>query len=99
MKNADRLKSRLGGRMAESMGDVEPGAGGLPAGFAAPAGLYAGCARIKDALAIGISRIVPDPNQPFKKFDGAALDELAASLKARGQVQSIRVRRDGATQE
>jgi ParB family chromosome partitioning protein len=57
-------------------------------------GQYAGCTRIKDALAIEIGRIVPDPHQPRKDFDETALDELAASLKARGQLQPIRVRWD-----
>src|SRR5271166_4459616 len=99
MKNADKLKSRLGGNMAESMGDVKPGAGGLPAGFAAPTGQYAGCTRIKDALAIEITRIVPDPNQPRKDFDKESLNELAASLKARGQLQPIRVRWDAALEK
>jgi len=95
MKNAQNLKARLGSNMAESMGDVKPGAGGLPAGFAAPTGQYAGCTRIKDALAIEIDRIVPDPEQPRKEFDSLALEELAASLKARGQLQPVRVRWDG----
>jgi ParB family chromosome partitioning protein len=99
MKSADKLKSRLGGHMAESMGDIKPGAGGLPAGFAAPTGQYAGCTRIKDALAIEIGRIMPDPNQPRKEFDEAALDELAASLKARGQLQPTRVRWDETSQK
>jgi len=94
MKSADKLKSRLGGNMAESMGDVRPGAGGLPAGFSAPTGQYAGCTRIKDALSIEIGRIVPDANQPRKEFDEATLDELAASLNARGQLQPVRVRWD-----
>jgi ParB family chromosome partitioning protein len=96
MKNAENLKARLGSNMAESMGDFKPGAGGLPSGFAAPTGQYAGCTRIKDALAIELDRIVPDPEQPRKEFDESALDELAGSLKARGQLQPIRVRWDGA---
>ena len=40
------------------------------------------------------SRSSPDPNQPRKEFDPEALAELAASLKARGQLQPIRVRWD-----
>jgi ParB family chromosome partitioning protein len=99
MKNADKLKSRLGRNMAESMGDVKPGAGGLPPGFAGPKGQYVGCTRIKDALAIEIGRILPDPNQPRKEFDEGALEELAASLKARGQLQPIRVRWDASLEK
>jgi ParB family chromosome partitioning protein len=94
MKSAENLKARLGVNMAESMGDVKPGAGGLPAGFSAPSGQYAGCTRIKDALAIEIGRIVPDPNQPRKEFNEESLGELAASLKSRGQLQPVRVRWD-----
>jgi ParB family transcriptional regulator, chromosome partitioning protein len=55
---------------------------------------YQGAARIKDALAIELGRIVPDPNQPRKEFDPEGLAELAASLQARGQLQPIRVRWD-----
>lgn len=96
MKNADSLKARLGANMAESMGDIAAGAAALPAGFAAPSGQYAGCTRIKDALAIELDRIMPDPDQPRKDFDQEALGELAASLKDRGQLQPARVRWDDA---
>jgi ParB family chromosome partitioning protein len=99
MKNADKLRSRLSGHMAESMGDVKSGAGGLPASFIAPTGQYTGCTRIKDALAIEIGRIIPDPNQPRKEFDEEALEELGASLKSRGQLQPVRVRWDGAVEK
>jgi len=94
MKNAEDLKARLGRNMAESMGDATAGAGVLPAGFAQPSGRYAGSTRIKDALAIEIGRIVPDPNQPRKEFDEEGLRELGASLKERGQLQPARVRWD-----
>ena len=36
----------------------------------------------------------PDPDQPRKEFDPDELDRLAASLKARGQLQPVRVRWD-----
>jgi ParB family transcriptional regulator, chromosome partitioning protein len=99
MKNAENLKSRLGQNMAESMGDATAGAGGLPPGFAAPSGRYAGCTRIKDALAIELDRILPDPSQPRKEFDEEGLHELAASLKDRGQLQPARVRYDEALEK
>jgi ParB family transcriptional regulator, chromosome partitioning protein len=92
MKSAESLRSRLGQNMAESMGDATAGAGLLPAGFAAPNKRNAGCTRIKDALAIELGRIVPDPAQPRKDFDEEGLNELAASLRDRGQLQPIRVR-------
>jgi ParB family transcriptional regulator, chromosome partitioning protein len=94
MKSAEDLKARLGRNMAESMGDTTAGPGVLPAGFATPSGRYAGCTRIKDALAIEIGRIVPDPSQPRKEFDEEGLRELGASLKERGQLQPARVRWD-----
>lgn len=95
MKSAQKFMARFGGNMAESMGDVKPGAGGLPAGLSAnQGGQYAGCTRIKDALAIEVDRIVADPDQPRKEFDPEALAELAASLESRGQLQPARVRWD-----
>lgn len=95
MKAVDQLMARLGGNMAESMG---PATGApltpTPALLHGGAERYKGAARIKDALAIKLEQIIPDPNQPRKEFDPVALDELAASLKARGQLQPVRVRWD-----
>jgi ParB family transcriptional regulator, chromosome partitioning protein len=99
MKAAEELKARLGGNMRESMGAVRPG----PAADSAPpdpafhggtAAKYRGAARIKDALSIDLDRLAPDPDQPRKEFEPGALAELAESLKARGQLQPIRVRWD-----
>jgi ParB family transcriptional regulator, chromosome partitioning protein len=104
MKAADRISERLGAYIDESMGAARPAGAGDGAGEAFPTpgasvvhggpDKYQGAARIKDALAIEVERIVPDPNQPRKDFDQDALAELAASLKARGQLQPIRVRWD-----
>jgi ParB family chromosome partitioning protein len=55
---------------------------------------YKGAARLKDALAIKLDQIIPDPNQPRKEFDSQSLEELANSMKSRGQLQPIRVRWD-----
>ena len=99
MKSAESLKSRLGQNMAESMGDATAGAGALPPGFVTPNGRYASCTRIKDALAIEIGRIIPDPDQPRKDFPEEGLRELAASLKDRGQLQPARVRYDEALEK
>jgi len=41
---------------------------------------------------IALNRIKPDPNQPRKVFDQAALDELAKSIEARGVLQPITLR-------
>ncbi|RZL70767.1 MAG: hypothetical protein EOP66_15880 [Sphingomonas sp.] len=41
------------------------------------------------AAQVPIDDIVPDPNNPRKSFDQAALDELAQSIEARGILQPI----------
>jgi len=45
---------------------------------------------------LAVSSIEPHPDQPRRHFDEAALDELAASIAARGVIQPIIVRRKGA---
>ena len=49
-----------------------------------------------NAKQIRRDRIVPDPNQPRKTFPQESLEELAASLKARGMLQPISVWYDSA---
>jgi ParB family transcriptional regulator, chromosome partitioning protein len=102
MKAADRLSQALGAHISESMG-AHTGAGGLAGSSPFPAavvhggpgaGKYRGAARIKDAFAVDLDRLAPDPDQPRKEFDPDELDRLAASLKARGQLQPARVRYD-----
>lgn len=51
-----------------------------------------GLGSLRSAATIDIGRIAPDPNQPRTEFDPAALQQLADSLRARGQLQPIRVR-------
>lgn len=41
---------------------------------------------------LAVSSIVPHPDQPRRMFDEAALDELAASIAARGVIQPVIVR-------
>lgn len=49
------------------------------------------------AKLVAIARVQPNPNQPRKQFDRAALDELAESIRARGIMQPLVVRpTDGA---
>jgi ParB family chromosome partitioning protein len=50
--------------------------------------------RLDAACVIQVDRIAADPNQPRTEFDPDALARLAESLKARGQLQPIRVRWD-----
>ncbi|EIZ81116.1 ParB family chromosome partitioning protein [Novosphingobium sp. Rr 2-17] len=41
---------------------------------------------------LAVSDITPDPHQPRRQFDEAALDELAASIAQRGVIQPVIVR-------
>jgi ParB family chromosome partitioning protein len=94
MKAAERLAQQLGANIDESMGAARQGAGGgmFPTSVHGGPEKYQGSSRIKDALAIEIDRIVPDPDQPRKEFEPGALEDLSSSLKDRGQLQPIRVR-------
>ncbi|MEO6386950.1 MAG: ParB/RepB/Spo0J family partition protein [Croceibacterium sp.] len=50
-------------------------------------------ARKTDGLAnLAVASIEPHPDQPRRRFDEAALDELAASISARGVIQPVIVR-------
>jgi ParB family chromosome partitioning protein len=53
-----------------------------------------GIIRSRNAAEIPLAKIGPDPDQPREEFEPEALARLADSLKARGQLQPIRVRWD-----
>ncbi len=97
MGKLDELKRAGGAHALESMG--APSRGRVPAGMdgiaavGKPAHLE-GTAREKGALRISVDRIVPDADQPRTEFDEEDLGRLAESLKARGQLQPVRVRWD-----
>jgi ParB/RepB/Spo0J family partition protein len=55
---------------------------------------WIGCSAVRDVLHVPLDRISPDPDQPRKEFDEEALFGLAGSLKAKGQLQPVRVRYD-----
>jgi ParB family chromosome partitioning protein len=100
MKAAERIAQQLGANIDESMGGNRAVHGGpvgmfpgsTPGAVHGGPAKYQGAARVKDALAIELDRIVADPDQPRKEFDPAALEALAASLRDRGQLQPVRVR-------
>lgn len=46
----------------------------------------------KAVTRIPLDRIAPDPGQPRKHFDAAALEELAGSIKSNGLIQPVTVR-------
>jgi ParB family chromosome partitioning protein len=52
-------------------------------------------ARAAGVQTLPVGQIVPNPDQPRRHFDDAALDELAASLKVSGLIQPIVVRPKG----
>ncbi len=94
MSKLDELMKASGAVAAESMGAPRPvvlhGASPAPAGRS-PERLK-GVARSKNAAEIPVDRIGPDPDQPREEFAPDALDRLAGSLRAKGQLQPIRVR-------
>jgi ParB family transcriptional regulator, chromosome partitioning protein len=53
---------------------------------------FEGRSRFRDAAVIRVDRLMPDPDQPRTEFDPEALEQLAGSLRARGQLQPIRAR-------
>lgn len=78
------------GNMAESLARRPSIAiGSAPGGQARQ---FEGRTKLNGACEIAVDRIIPDPDQPRTEFDPEALDRLAASLKARGQLQPCRVR-------
>jgi ParB family chromosome partitioning protein len=77
----------------ESMGVGVARGPGVPSPVAtsAPA-RWQGVSRSRDAVEIPVEKVERDPDQPREEFDEDALGRLARSLRARGQLQPIRVR-------
>ncbi len=97
MAKLDELMKASRAVAAESMGAARPAApmhGASPGPAPRSTDRLTGVARSKNAAEIPVDRIVPDPGQPREEFGPEALDRLADSLKARGQLQPIRVRWD-----
>jgi ParB family transcriptional regulator, chromosome partitioning protein len=95
MAKLDELMKASRAVAAESMGSPRSSApmhGASPPPVAQTPERLKGVARSKNAAEIPVDRIGPDPDQPREEFDEDALDRLAESLKAKGQLQPIRVR-------
>jgi ParB family transcriptional regulator, chromosome partitioning protein len=92
MGKMEELMKAAGGNVDESMGAGDSPRI-APATSAAPA-RWQGVVKAKDVALIPLGRIVRDESQPREEFDEEALARLAESLKARGQLQPIRVRWD-----
>ena len=61
-------------------------------GKSGKAGAGRPAAMVGRLMSLETARIKPDPNQPRKHFDPAALEELGESLKEHGQIQPVVVR-------
>lgn len=80
-----RARGGLGRGLSALLGEVERAPEEALADPRAPNGLRL----------VSISSIAPHPDQPRRRFDDAALDELAASIAQRGILQPIVVRPHG----
>jgi ParB family chromosome partitioning protein len=63
---------------------------------APPPSTSAGLATGRGLLSLPVEAVERNPNQPRKRFEEKALEELAASIREHGIVEPILVRRDGA---
>ena len=88
---ASAFKSeQIRGNMAESLARRPSIAIGSTA--APSAGQFQGRAKLTGACVIEIDRLVADPDQPRKSFSDESIEQLAASLRSRGQLVPILVR-------
>jgi ParB family chromosome partitioning protein len=95
MGKLDELRRAGSATAAESMGVGVPLLHGAPSiGPAQVPAHLQGVVKVKNVAQIPVEKIGPDPDQPREEFDEDALGRLAESLKARGQLQPIRVRWD-----
>jgi ParB family chromosome partitioning protein len=98
MGKLDELRKAHGANIGDSFG-TGTDAGGLPPGMSLAQAQVVpdrdrGVSRSKHAVEIPTDRIQADPDQPREEFDEESLGRLAESLRARGQLQPIRVRWD-----
>ena len=96
MGKLDKIMSTMGDNIAQSMGAGQEGVSHGDSGPTPPPtpARMQGIAKAKNTAEIPVSRIVRDPGQPREEFDTDGLQRLAESLKAKGQLQPIRVRWD-----
>ena len=89
----DDILARSGGYLAESM-QPHSSLGSLGgSGLSTPSEMQ-GRKKLNGAFSIDLDRLIPDPDQPRKTFEKEALEQLAHSLKTKGQLMPIRVRWD-----
>jgi ParB family chromosome partitioning protein len=90
MGKLDEIMRLRGGNIAESIG--QGGGGPVTIPRREVPRQQQGVRRSDDAMEIEVDRITPDPDQPRKEFDPGAIERMADSLRARGQIQPIMVR-------
>jgi ParB family chromosome partitioning protein len=79
---------------AEKSGKAKTGLGrGLSALLGTEAEDYASLDKVRTAKEVPVELITPNPNQPRKSFDLERIDELAESVREKGILQPILVRR------
>lgn len=88
----DAILGRFGANLAESMGATRQAGHPITPAAATTSDRHEGTSRLRAGAEIQLDRIIPDPDQPRTEFDAEALDRLAASLQAHGQLQPISVR-------
>jgi ParB family transcriptional regulator, chromosome partitioning protein len=96
MGKLDQLERQTAAHVDESLGigRTMPSAPVPQAPRAAAPARWQGVQKTAGAVEIPVTMIARDPDQPREEFADEALDRLAVSLKARGQLQPIRVRWD-----
>jgi ParB family transcriptional regulator, chromosome partitioning protein len=99
MGKFESMMTGAGANIAESMGGtrLQGGMSSTPAPTPSFAGVpvrLQGVAKMKGAVEIPVEKIHRDPNQPREEFEEEGLKRLAESLRAKGQLQPIRVRWD-----
>ena len=88
----DKSRARLGRGLASLIGG---GAGTARPGGSSAFALPGGPAGPVGERRVPPSQLAPNPENPRRTFDEAALEELAASIRVHGVVQPILVRRRG----
>jgi ParB family chromosome partitioning protein len=91
----EQLLRTGGANAAESVAIGPPTTTGPPLGIPPPIDpAQKGVKAARNVVEIPLAKIAADPDQPRQSFDPEKLRELADNLKARGQLQPIRVRWD-----
>jgi ParB family chromosome partitioning protein len=98
ISKAEALRQQLGNGLADSIG-VREGEAMNPVATAGGNAPPSNFTRNRAAGDIDLDLVMADPDQPRKEFDAEQLRLLSEDIKARGQLQPIRVRWSAAHQK